>query len=206
MVYFLSATAALPALADRYDNAIVQEVSSSGQTVVINVGTTLGLQQKTPILIRRGDEKIVAARIVRAEEDRSVAYIVEKFSESGISAGDGYTLLWGDPNIDSSYRPADLSDVNLTPENPQNERFQETEVAENESPELDDEGDYNPEVILSPKLPSHKSFSAHNITVGVGVYRNADLNKTLATVPEKDATTTYSGYAFSYQYNFRTSY
>jgi ribonuclease HII len=94
LVYFLSATASLPALADRYDNAIVQEVSSSGQTVVINVGTTLGLQQKTPILIRRGDEKIVAARIVRAEEDRSVAYIVEKFSESGISAGEGYTLLW----------------------------------------------------------------------------------------------------------------
>lgn len=182
----------------------VEEASSTGRTIVFSAGSNAGLQLREAVLLRSGEEKVLAARIVKVFPERSVAYIVERYRKEVPGTGETYQLLWGDPGAEI-VRPADLSDIDSTPENPLNERFLEAEEKRRE-PDLDDES-YNPEVILSPKMPGPRTTTANNLTVGVGVFRNADLSQIYsAERADGTATTTYQGYALRYQYNWRTHF
>ena len=74
------------------------------------------------------------------------------------------------------------------------------------SPDLDEE-EYEPETTLRPKIPEKRLYSTHHLTMGIGLFRNTDIERSNDTVdPDTGATMMYQGFAFRYAYNFRANY
>lgn len=182
----------------------IQDKSTSGRTVRINAGQKDGLGLREALLIREENQKLVAARIIAVQPDSSVAFIVEKYSETQIPKGGQYNILYGVPLGDIPDLPDNISDT--LPPNPQDEKFftpQGEEIAS--TPDLDDDN-YEPEVKIRPNFPDKKINTPHHLTMGVGLYRNANLAETTLTNGNRSAKSMYQGYAMRYQYNFKSSF
>ena len=185
-------------------------MSSSGRTLKINAGMNDGLHLREAILLRSEDAKIAAARIIRLKPDESVVYIVEAYGSMGLQQDSPYNILYGVPLDNIPDLPDEMTAAteaqDKLPDNPQDERFFTPEGREVESkPDIDDDH-YTPEVSLRPKFPDSSNFNSHNITVGVGLFRNRDLQQVQATGSSGYATTSYQGYLIRYAYTWRTNY
>lgn len=189
---------------------IIAEMSSSGRTLKINAGMNDGLHLREAILLRSEDTKIAAARVIRLSPDQSVVYIVEAYGSMGLQQNDPYNILYGIPLDNIPDLPDEMNDINAAqdklPDNPQDEKFFTPDGREVESkPDIDDDH-YTPEVSLRPKFPDSTDYNSHNITVGVGLFRNRDLQQQQSPGANNYATTSYQGYLIRYAYTWRTNY
>lgn len=185
----------------------VTDSSSSGKLVRVNVGLNSGMRAGEPVLFSAGSKKVAAGRVFRADEFSSIVVVLEKYGpESPIVEAD-YELLFGEPFPEAANLPNYVTDREEEEDNPANERFFE-DKSEETTPELDDDN-YTPEVSLRPKLPEPRTYSPHNITVGVGLFRNRTLPSTTTTNagdPSQSSYSMYQGYTVRYAYTFRTHY
>jgi len=158
--------------------------------------------------MRSANNQLAAARTIRVGPEESVVYIVENYSgSSNIQTGQNYNILYGVP-LNVPDLPDNLSDIEAAearlPNNPEDERFFTPNGEElPKTPDIDDDS-YTPEVTLRPKFPEFTDFSPHNITVGVSLFRNKDLQQLTATPPNSNAMRTYQGYSLRYAYTFRS--
>ncbi len=178
---------------------------------MITAGTRDGLKLKDPVLIRRDDKKLVAARVIKLFEEKSAVYIVARYSRENPTAGavaKKYNILYGIamdvPELPNGVL-AESEVVDELERNPQDETFFADEGREKE-PEIDDDL-YNPETTVKPEFPPVDYRKPHNISIGLGLFRNANLQETLdPELENNNSTSTYQGYFFRYAYNFRTYY
>lgn len=187
----------------------VLDRSSSGRTVKINAGSVDGLHLREALLVRTGEDKLAAARIISLNPNESVAYLVENYANQELNAGGEYNIIYGVPldipDVDDQLLDASQAQSDL-PENPQEEKFFTPEGKEvSSAPEIDDER-YSPEVSLRPKFPPAPDFSPHNITIGAALFRNRDLAQQEATPANPQVMKSYPGYALRYAYMFRTNF
>ena len=189
----------------------ILDTSTSGQTVMISAGTRDGLKLKEAVLIRREDKKLVAARVIKLFAEKSAVYVVSRYSRESPSKGSvlkKYNILYGIPLDVPELPPGIVAESEVVDElerNPQDEVFFADDGREKE-PEIDDD-EYTPETTVKPEFPPADYRKTHNITIGLGLYRNANLSQTLdPNAVNNDSTTTYPGFMFRYGYNFRTYY
>lgn len=187
--------------------ALVTDSSSSGKLVRVSLGTNVGMQAGDPVLFSAGSKKIAAGRVFRADERSSIIVVLEKYSAETPTLDNEYELLYGEPFPEAANLPDYVVDREEEEDNPGNERFFEKD-GEEITPELDDDN-YTPEVTLRPKLPEPRTYSPHNITVGLALYRNRTLPTPSTTNnddPKQSSYTTYQGYTVRYAYTFKTHY
>lgn len=188
----------------------ILDLSTSGRTVMITAGSRDGLKLKEAMLIRRENKKLAAARVIKLFAERSAVYVVSRYSrEQPEKTADNrkFNILYGVPLAGIPDLPSNLADEieDDLERNPQDEVYLTEEGRELE-PEIDDE-DYTPEVTVKPEFPPTNFRRTHNITVGLGLFRNANLSETLnVNFPNSDSTTTYSGIFARYGYNFYAFY
>lgn len=206
--------------------AEVLEQSTSGQVIRVGLGRNQGLRSNDPILLMEGSQRIAAARIVRADENSSIAYIVEDFEKSRIILGQSISILYGVPLDDVPELPEGLFDDEEIRPNPSDEKLspderefrpqqkdrlftpdgrevnprQEEEVDPYQKPDVDSDR-YTPEKSLRPRYPSRPDFSVHNFTVGVGIFRDLD---TSGTPGQTSSYTTRQGWSARYAYNWES--
>lgn len=189
-------------------STFVLDTSSSGKLVRVNLGAKDGMQLGGPVLFTAGDQKIAAGRVIRVQESNAVVAVLEKYGSESPSPDADYELLYGEPFPEADNLPDYVADREDERDNPGNEKFWVAKT-EDTTPELDDDN-YTPEVTLRPKFPQPKTYSPHNITVGLNAFRNAAL----PVDGDVDADgnigptghTTYNGYSIRYAYTFRTHY
>ncbi len=177
------------------------DASSSGRLVRVTLGSESGLVLNGPVLFLAGEEKIAAGRVIRMDSGGTVVAVLEKYREQNPQVEQEYELLYGEPFDEADTLPDYVADREVEEPNPANERFFKPDGKER-GPELDDD-DYTPEVSLHPKLPERRTFSPHNLTLGVGLFRN----RKLPSADDPNVTsgyTTYQGYSFRYAYTFLT--
>lgn len=202
--------AALPSLwaaeahAERRSVAVIDR-STSGKLVRLSLGAQQGITLGEPVLFSAGSKKIAAGRVIRVENDDSVVAVMEKYGEESPMPDADYELLYGEPFAEAANLPDFVADREEELDNPGNEKFwtKEEEVA----PELDDDN-YSPEVTIRPKFPSPRTYSPHNITVGLNIFRNRSLpgESDTAAALNDVSYTTYNGYSIRYAYTFRSHY
>jgi hypothetical protein len=133
--------------------------------------------------------------------------VLEKFGAESPTVQSNYDLLYGEPFDEAADLPNYVADRNEAPQNPANETFLQADNRK-QGPELDDD-DYTPETVLRPKLPEPRTYSTHNITVGLEMFRNRALPTVSDPDPEgtvNNTYTTYQGYTVRYAYTFMSSY
>lgn len=188
-------------------SAVVLESSSSGRLVRISLGASSGLVFNDPVLFSASEKKVAAGRVIRLAENHAVVAVLEKYGEEGVNVESDYELLYGEPFPEAANLPDYVVDRESEPDNPANERFF-TKAPEEISPDLDDDG-YTPEVTLRPRLPVPRSYSPHNLTIGLALFRNGALPTELnpdVDAPGQSSYRFYQGYAIRYAYSFRTHY
>lgn len=195
-----------PVEAKKRPLAILDE-SSSGLLLMIDAGSELGLKLKEAVLIRRGNEKIAAARLIRLFGNKSAVYVVSRYSQekpSMHSEDDSYNLLYGIPlpGVPDLPPGVDYSILDDLEMNPQDTDFFAGEGREKEA-EIDDYT-YVPSGTVIPKLPSKLQHKGHNLSTGVGLFRNVNLAAAVATGEE--ISSSYGGYFVRYSYNFPSFY
>jgi len=185
----------------------IMETSSSGKLVRVSLGARQGITLGEPVLFSASTKKIAAGRVIRVDNDNAVVAVMEKYgSESPVPDAD-YEILYGEPFEEAANLPDYVSDREDERDNPTNEKFW-TQNGEEVTPELDDDT-YTPEIKLRPKLPSPRTFSPHNITVGLDIFRNRALPASTdksGNLSTSSSQTTYNGYSFRYAYTFRSHY
>lgn len=185
---------------------VVIESSTSGKLVRLSLGSKAGLTLGAPVLFSAGDKKIAAGRVIRVEEGTAVVAVLEKYGSETPSVDVDYELLYGEPFPEAANLPNYVADREDETDNPANEKFLQPLSAET-GPELDDDS-YTPETTIRPKFPLPKTFNAHNITVGLEMFRNralAGADDVVTQLPQSSYTT-YNGYTIRYAYSFRTNY
>lgn len=184
----------------------VVESSSSGKLVRVNVGGSNGLHTGDPVLFSSTTSKIAAGRVVQVGDATAVIAVMEKYASEPPQINAEYDLLYGEPFAEAANLPDFVADRELERDNPKNEKFWEQD-GRDVTPELDDDS-YTPEVSIRPKFPASRTFSPHNITVGLNVFRNRALPTSVAEdgTPVSDGYTTYNGYSIRYAYVFRSNY
>lgn len=202
--------AATPARAERR-LVSVTETSSSGKLVRLNAGQAAGLAMNAPVLFSSGDRKVAAGRVIRLDRGTAIVAVLEKYSTESPAVDFEYDLLYGEPFPEADTLPDYVADRESETDNPGNEKFF-TPDGKELAPELDDDN-YTPETQLRPKMPEPSSYSPHNITIGLGMFRNHTLptvatTATPAIVSGNTASpyTTYQGWAVRYAYTFRSHY
>jgi hypothetical protein len=196
-----------PGARAEHRSILVTDTSTSGKLVRVNVGASSGLMAGDPVLFSAGSKKIAAGRVFRADENSSIVVVLEKYGPESPILDTDYELLFGEPFPEAANLPDYVADREEEEDNPGNERFFDKN-GEELTPELDDDG-YTPEVTLRPKLPEPRTYSTHNITVGLAFFRNRTLptpDTTNNDDPSQSSYTTYQGYTIRYAYTFRTSY
>lgn len=174
---------------------------------MVTAGTRDGLKLKEALLIRRGNKKLVAARVIKLFEEKAAVYVVARYSRENPSRTSGYRnydILYGIP-LDVPDLPANIGAevADELERNPQDETFFVEEGREYE-PEIDDET-YTPEVTVHPEFPRPNYRKTHNISLGIGFFQNTNLLASLAPeVLNSNATSSYQGYYIRYGYNFKT--
>lgn len=150
--------------------------------------------------------KIAAGRVVKVSRDNTIVAVLEHYDGNKRLVGTDYEFLFGEPFDEADNLPDYVSDREEETPNPGNERFFTPDGKEiDNNPELDDD-DYTPEVTLRPKLPVSRTYATHNLTVGVGIFRNRALPTESSANSDRTAYTTYQGYSVRYAYTFRTHY
>lgn len=209
VAFFLLLSIPIAAQAERKPVKIL-DLSSSGRTIMITAGSRDGLKMKEAMLIRRNDKKLAAARVIRLFAEKAAVYVVARYSrEQPTKTRDDRTfnILYGIPLAGIPQLPSGLADEieDDLERNPQDETYITDEGREYE-PEIDDE-DYTPEVTVKPEFPPPDYRRTHNISIGLGLFRNANLSEVLdEDFPNADSTTTYAGIYARYTYNFYTFY
>ena len=194
---------ALNAYAERRD-VTIEDKSSTGRTIKVSAGQLDGLHLREAVLVRTGENKLVAARVIHLQPQTSALYIVETYGgPHDLPKGGAFNILYGIPLGDIPDLPDNIADT--LPDNPQDETFFTADGKEQNTPDLDD-GNYEQEVRLRPNFPDKKLYATHNLSLGVGLFRNADLAVTTLPNGDSRAKTTYQGYALRYQYNFPSSF
>jgi hypothetical protein len=187
--------------------AIVLETSTSGKLVRVNVGARQGLRFQDAVLFSSAERKVALGRAIQVNEDSAVIAILQTFRSEPPSVDSDYDLLFGEPFPEAENLPDYIIDRSEERDNPANETFLEREKAE-QGPELDDDS-YTPEISLRPRFPDPRTYSPHNITVGIGLFRNrvlaTELNPT-ANEPGQRSFVTYQGYTLRYAYTWRSHY
>ncbi len=197
------------AIAERKPVKIL-DLSTSGRTVMISAGSRDGLKLKEAMLIRRENKKLAAARVIRLFAEKAAVYIVARYSrEQPQKTRDNrrFNILYGIPLAGIPQLPSGIADEieDDLERNPQDEQYLTEEGREHE-PEIDDE-EYTPEVTVRPEFPPVEYRRTHNISIGLGLFRNANLSSTLnPDFPNAEATTTYTGMFARYTYNFYAFY
>jgi hypothetical protein len=187
---------------------VVTETSTSGKLVRISLGSSQGLKQGAPVLFSVASRKVAAGRVVQLGDSTAVVAVLEKYGTESPSVDADYELLFGEPFPEAANLPDFVADREDKLPNPGNERFHipRTEEA---SPELDDDN-YNPEITLHPKLPEPRTFSTHNVTIGVAAFRNRGLptdgNYDPNNPPADFGHDIYNGFALRYAYTWRANY
>lgn len=188
-------------------SVLVTESSSSGKLVRITIGARQGLALGEAVLFSTGGARVAAGRAIRVQDDDAVIAVLQKYGSETPRIEADYELLYGEPFPEAANLPDYVVDREEERDNPQNERFWER-GEEDTSPELDDDN-YSPEVSIRPKFPLPRTFSPHNITVGLNAFRNRALSTSTddngqAIMPT--GYTTYNGYSIRYAYTFRSHY
>jgi hypothetical protein len=182
-------------------NIIIEDKSTTGRTLKITAGQADGLNLREAVLVRNEVSKLVAGRVIALQPNTSVIYLVETYNgQHVLPKGASYNILYGVPLGDIPDLPDNIADT--LPENPQNESFFTADGKELNSPDLDD-SEYEQETRLRPNFPDKKLYATHNLSLGAAMYRNADLTQT--NNRSSSGKTAYQGYAFRYQYNFKSS-
>src|SRR3989344_1499983 len=75
----------------------ISDKSSSGRTVLISAGKNQGLKNNDPLLIRRDNDKLAAARVLYLYKDKAAVYIVENYADAYPEASSDYNILFGVP-------------------------------------------------------------------------------------------------------------
>lgn len=196
---------ALPAEGARRSVSVIDS-STSGRLIRVNIGASAGINPGDPVLFSEGEQKVAAGRVVRVDGGSSIVAVLEKYGSESPSRDFNYDLLYGEPFPEADNLPDYVADRENETTNPNNEKFF-TPEGEEINPELDDEN-YTPETVLRPKYPEPRSYATHNLTVGLGLFRNRSL-PTVATAdiaPTAQPFTTYQGYSVRYAYSFRSHY
>lgn len=183
----------------------VLETSSTGKLIRVNLGYTAGLNYGQPFLLREGNKKLAAGRVIQVNNGNAILALMENYSEDKVAQGE-YELLYGEPFDEANNLPDYVADRDNEPENPANEKFFTNDGKElDASPELDDDN-YSPEISLRPRFPESRTYSTHNISLGVEMFRNRALITELNLDPTTTGYTTYTGYSLRYAYTFRSNY
>lgn len=188
---------------------VVLDTSSSGKLVRISVGAKQGIVLGGPVLFIAASQKIAAGRAIRVQENNAVVAVLEKYGQESPMPDADYELLYGEPFPEAANLPDYVADREDERDNPSNEKFW-VKNEEDTSPELDDDN-YSPEIAIRPKFPLPRTYSPHNITVGLNIFRNHALPTAADVDPNSGAVantgyTTYNGYSIRYAYTFRTNY
>lgn len=172
----------------------------------LNIGTAPGLVEGSPVLFSENSRKIAAGRVVRVSPDNTIVAVLEHYDGNNKLEGTDYEFLFGEPFDEADNLPDYVTDREEETPNPANERFFTNDGKELENnPELDDD-DYTPEVTLRPKLPQSRTYSTHNLTLGMNLFRNRALPSVASETSNRTSFTTYQGYSVRYAYTFRTHY
>lgn len=188
-------------------SVLVTETSSSGKLVRITIGARQGLALGEAVLFSAGGSRVAAGRAIRVQDDDAVVAVLQKYGSETPKIEADYELLYGEPFPEAANLPDYVADREEERDNPQNEKFW-VKDDEDTSPELDDDN-YSPEVSIRPKFPLPRTFSPHNITIGLNAFRNRALSSGVddegqAIIPT--GYTTYNGYSLRYGYTFRSHY
>jgi hypothetical protein len=195
------------ARADRR-SVVVIDASSSGQLVRVSVGGKQGITLGEPVLFSAGSHRVAAGRVIRVQDTNAVVAVLEKYGTESPGPDADYELIYGEPFPEAANLPDYIADREDERDNPANEKFW-VKGDEDTTPELDDDS-YTPEISIRPKFPLPRTYSPHNITIGLDVFRN----RTLPVEGDVDASgnittighDTYNGYSLRYAYTFRTNY
>lgn len=185
----------------------VTETSTSGKLVRISIGARQGVVLGEAVLFSASGLKIAAGRAIRVEDSYAVVAVLEKYGNESPQLETDYELLYGEPFPEAANLPDYVADREDERPNPQNEKFwvKDTEDA---NPELDDDN-YTPEIAIRPKFPLPRTYSPHNITIGLGIFRNHALASSETDTSADTVSTgysTYNGYSLRYAYTFRSHY
>lgn len=207
------ATLSLVALFSRAAHAerrsiVVIDTSSDYKLVRVSVGAKQGVVLGEPVLFTAASLRIAAGRVIRVQENNAVVAVLEKYGTETPAPDADYELIYGEPFPEAANLPDYVADREDERDNPANEKFW-TGNQEETTPELDDDN-YTPEIAIRPKFPLPRTYSPHNITIGLNLFRNHALPA--ATDVNTDGSinptgySTYSGYSLRYAYTFRTNY
>lgn len=189
-------------------NIVVIDSSTSGKLVRVSVGAKQGIQLGEPVLFSAGSHRVAAGRVIRVQDTNAVVAVMEKYGSETPSPDADYDLIYGEPFPEAANLPDYVADREDERDNPANEKFW-VKRDEDTTPELDDDN-YSPEISIRPKFPQPRTYSPHNITVGLNIFRNATLPVEGDVDSQGNITTTghdtYNGYSIRYAYTFRTNY
>lgn len=188
-------------------SALLLEASSSGKLLRVSIGASSGLAPNGPVLITSADRKLVSGRVVRLNESTAVIAVLERYGSEAPQVEKSYELVYGEPFPEAANLTDYVVDREAERDNPANETFLQ-KSPEELAPELDDDR-YTPEITLRPKLPEPRTYSPHNVTLGIALFRNAALPTDAE--PNLDQLgqgtyTWYQGYVLRYAYTFRANY
>jgi hypothetical protein len=205
----------------------IVERSTSGRTIRLGGTGRLPIRPGEAVLLQSANgDRLAAARVVRMQGDAPIFYIVEEYVTNDFQAGQSLDVLYGVPLANIPELPPEIGyegDVAANPGNeqltPDNKEFRpkpterlftpdgrpvdehaEEQVEPYKVPDVDDDR-YHPEYPLRPKYPKRPDYSTHNLTLGVGIFRNRDVGDTASAAVTRDYTTR-QGYALRYAYNF----
>lgn len=225
---FLLAAAHSQALAE-VSNTEILERSTSGRTVRVVGGGNLGIRPGEAVLLQDGGKRLASGRVLRTTQDSAIVYVVEEYVTNDFQPGQSLNLLHGVPLADVPELPAEAYAQDSLPANPGDEQVtpdgrefspkpmerlftpdgrslsdsREEEMAPYTPPDVDEDR-YNPEKPLRPRYPSRKDFTTHNLTLGVGLFRNREIVTGSTTTNNTNTYITRQGYALRYAYNFET--
>jgi hypothetical protein len=189
-------------------SVVVIDTSTSGKLVRISVGAKQNVLLGDPVLFTAASQRIAAGRVIRVTDNSSVVAVLEKYGAEAPMPDADYELVYGEPFPEADNLPDYVADREDERDNPANEKFW-TGNGEDTTPELDDDN-YTPEISIRPKFPLPRTYSPHNITVGLNLFRaralptDADVGSNGSVGPL--GYTTYSGYSIRYAYTFRSHY
>lgn len=195
---------ALEANAKRRD-VYISEISSSGRTLLIDIGKKDGIKIKDPVLFRRGSRKLVAARVIHTTNDETAVYIVERYHQELPLQGRQYNILFGVPMGNIPALPDQLAETDRLPSNPADEAFFNPDDQIPWTPELIGER-YEPEPKIQPDVIEEKLVSDHHVYAGTLWYRHFDLESIARDTENDTAKKTSQGWGISYSYYFDTSF
>lgn len=186
---------------------VVAEASTSGRTLLINIGTKDNLKPKDALLFRSGSTKLVAARAIKVNEHDAAVYIVERYHQRVPVKDQTYNVLYGVPLGNIPALPSDLAEADRLPTNPQDEQFFRTKEQIPWAPELLGK-DYDPEPKIQPIIAEENLRSPHNFLVGVMFFRHPDLEviNASSSLADRSNRKTYAGFGIRYSYNFDVNY